>query len=85
MAIFAAIANGNNTLSTLHMSNNACGNAAARVLGDMLRVNAGLKELDLSWNQIKVRSLEHFLGGFGGGGGAERATQRLAPHLFRVR
>ncbi len=57
MALFRAMANGNNALQILSLSNNALGNASAAALGELLRTNRVLQELDLSWNQIKASSV----------------------------
>lgn len=57
MALFRALSHGNTSLSVLSLSNNSLGNASAAALGELLRINRVLRELDLSWNQIKVGAI----------------------------
>lgn len=56
MAIAAALSAGNLKLRRLGLSNNALGNKSAAAFGELLESSHTLKELDLSWNQIKVGS-----------------------------
>lgn len=57
VAIGQALKGGNLKLRILHLSNNKLGNKSAVVFGDLLEGSHTLKELDLSWNQIKVGGL----------------------------
>jgi Ran GTPase-activating protein (RanGAP) involved in mRNA processing and transport len=54
LAIAAALASGNLELRVLSLSFNNLGNKTAAAFGDLLESSHTLKELDLSWNQIKV-------------------------------
>jgi Ran GTPase-activating protein (RanGAP) involved in mRNA processing and transport len=55
LALAAGLAAGNLRLRCLGLSNNALGNKAAAAFGELLEGSHTLKELDLGWNQIKVR------------------------------
>jgi Ran GTPase-activating protein (RanGAP) involved in mRNA processing and transport len=54
LAIAAALRAGNLGLRVLLLSHNGLGNKSAAAFGDLLESSHTLKELDLSWNQIKV-------------------------------
>jgi hypothetical protein len=55
LALAEGLAAGNLRLRCLGLSNNALGNKAAAAFGELLEGSHTLKELDLGWNQIKVR------------------------------
>ncbi|GAX76994.1 hypothetical protein CEUSTIGMA_g4441.t1 [Chlamydomonas eustigma] len=57
IAIAKAIANSNQVLKRLVLSNNMLGNKAAEAFGEMLPGNRFLTELDLSWNMIKAEGV----------------------------
>ena len=56
IAIINALGNKNTVLTKLDLANNAIGNKTASAIGDMLLTNRVLRDLDLSWNAIKVGS-----------------------------
>ena len=55
MLIATALKAGNKRLRVLGMANNFLGNSSAGLFGEVMEANHTLLELDLSWNQIKVR------------------------------
>jgi Ran GTPase-activating protein (RanGAP) involved in mRNA processing and transport len=56
LAVAGALRSGNLELRSLLLSHNNLGNKTAAAFGDLLESSHTLKELDLSWNQIKVGS-----------------------------
>jgi Ran GTPase-activating protein (RanGAP) involved in mRNA processing and transport len=57
---------GNLELRVLLLMHNNLGNKTAAAFGDLLESSHTLKELDLSWNQIKVRGFSEVLATEGG-------------------
>lgn len=57
LAVAAALQAGNLQLRVLLLSHSNLGNKMASAFGDLLESSHTLKELDLSWNQIKASGL----------------------------
>lgn len=57
LSIANALKNGNSKLICLKISGNSMGNKSANAFGELFEFNHTLKDLDLSWNSIKVRPL----------------------------
>lgn len=54
LSIANALKNGNSKLICLKISGNSMGNKSANAFGELFEFNHTLKDLDLSWNSIKV-------------------------------
>ncbi len=84
LELIAGLAEGNRRLNFLGLANNSLGSKTAAALGELLAVNRSLREVDLSWNQIKVglgfgARGNTFCGVLGVGQGAQAATTQAAP------
>ena len=55
LAIVRALLNGNSSLTELDLSANNISNKSASAIGELFESNHALKNLNLSWNTIKVR------------------------------